>query len=29
LVKGKNGKYDCYIKRTTGNVLQIVLQTSR
>jgi hypothetical protein len=25
-VKGKNGKYDCYIKRTTDNVLQILLQ---
>jgi hypothetical protein len=28
-VKGKNGKYDCYIKRTTDNVLQILLQASR
>jgi hypothetical protein len=28
-VKGKNGKYDCYIKRTTDNVLQIFLQASR
>jgi hypothetical protein len=28
-MKGKNGKYDCYIKRTTDNVLQIVLQASR
>jgi hypothetical protein len=28
-VKGKNGKYDYYIKRTTDNVLQIVLQASR
>jgi hypothetical protein len=28
-VKGKNGKYDCYIKRTTDNVSQIVLQASR
>ena len=26
---GKNGKYDCYIKRTTDNVLQILLQASR
>jgi hypothetical protein len=25
----KNGKYDCYIKRTTDNVLQILLQGSR
>jgi hypothetical protein len=25
-VKGKNGKYDCYIKCTTDNVLQILLQ---
>jgi hypothetical protein len=28
-VKGKNGKYDCYMKRTTDNVLQILLQASR
>jgi hypothetical protein len=25
----KNGKYDCYIKRTTDNVLQFLLQASR
>jgi hypothetical protein len=28
-VKGKNGKYDFAIKRTTDNVLQILLQVSR
>ena len=28
-MKGKNGKYDCYIKRTTDNILQILLQASR
>jgi hypothetical protein len=28
-MKGKNGKYDCYIKRTTDNVQQILLQASR
>jgi hypothetical protein len=28
-VNGKNGKYDCYIKCTTDNVLQILLQVSR
>jgi hypothetical protein len=29
LVSGENGKYDCYIKRTTDNVLQILLQVYR
>ena len=28
-MKGKNGKYDFAIKRTTDNVLQILLQASR
>jgi hypothetical protein len=27
--KGKNGKYDFAIKRTTDNILQILLQASR